>query len=97
MRTHTAEDGKATLETTILAVPALDALAPVFTCKVTPWLRAALCLCVCMRWIADLRETNGTDGVRAQATECDMAREANGSGRVGLKCAQSACTPLCDK
>lgn len=26
-----------------------------------------------------------------------MAREANGSGRIGLKCAKSACTPLCDK
>jgi hypothetical protein len=26
-----------------------------------------------------------------------MARESNGSGRIGLKCAKSACTPLCDK
>jgi hypothetical protein len=34
---------------------------------------------------------------RMQATDCDMARESNGSGAIGLKCAKSACTPLCDK
>jgi hypothetical protein len=39
--TNGSEDGKATLETTILANPTPDTVAPVFTCKV----RACVKLC----------------------------------------------------